>query len=340
MQTPMVTDLGLSDDYVGNLVSVVIVTYNQVDYVGETLESVLAQDYQELQIIVSDDGSTDGTAQLIEKYAVRYPNKIVAVLSKKNTGISANFNRALTRVRGEYIAWLGGDDVMLPTKISKQVELMQRRLDVVGCCHDAELFESPSGKVLGVFSKLINGKQGFKEGGVELWFDTSYLMLPSTMLIRATALPKHGFDERLRYLNDWLLDVEIFRNGSCAAINEVLVKYRRHANNVSGNAEARALGDEEKMIALGIIEARYPELYYLVKQRKQKVFLAAAVASFGKGDMKRAMDFLKAAARLGAVARCAVFLVAMAIFGNYIARQMALVRYERSRLFIFISKYI
>jgi glycosyltransferase involved in cell wall biosynthesis len=328
------------DAYVPDLVSVVVVTYNQLQYVKETLDSVLNQGYSKLQIIVSDDGSTDGTAQLISAYAERYPDKIDAILSEGNTGIAANFNRALGKVRGEFIAWLGGDDIMLPDKISKQVALLRNRPDAVGCCHDAEIFESPSGKIIGVFSEQINGKKGFKEGGVELWFDASYLMLPSTVMVRSAAVPSHGFDERLRYLNDWLLDVEIFRKGKCAVLNEVLVRYRRHTKNVSGSNAARLLGNEEKMMALGIVDSRYPELHKYVKKRRKLFFLADAVAAFKMGDSARSKSCLYAAARQGAVLQSIVLYVTLILFGPYITEQMKLLRYQRSPLFIFLSKFL
>src|SRR6185369_8625379 len=239
MEQRSIRVINIATELPEDLVSVVIPTYNQVEFVKETIESVLAQGYQPLEIIVTDDGSIDGTAEVIQEFAKQHPKKIIPVLSNRNTGIAANLNRGLRNARGEYIAWLGGDDLMLPDKIKKQVELLRRRSDAIGCCHDAEIFESPSGRVLGSFSRLMNGKSGFREGGVELWFDASYFMLPSTVMVRSSAIPAHGFDERLKYANDWLLDIEIFRQGKCAVINEILGRYRRHGNNVTGDVRAR-----------------------------------------------------------------------------------------------------
>ena len=123
-------------------VSVIIPTYNQRDFVRETIDSVLAQTYNNIEIIVTDDGSIDGTREIIQEYASQYPEKIKPVYSEKNTGIAANINRGLAVRTGEFIAWLGGDDIMLPEKIQKQVDLLIGRPDAVGCCHDAEVFES------------------------------------------------------------------------------------------------------------------------------------------------------------------------------------------------------
>ena len=340
MQPEQVKILGGLRECLPGLVSVVIPTYNQVEFVRETFDSVLAQNYPRIEIIITDDGSVDGTSDVIKEYAARYPGKIVPVLSDKNTGIAANFNRGLNKVRGEYIAWLGGDDMMFPEKIGKQVGLLQQRSDAVGCCHDAEVFESPSGRVLGTFSLLMNGKPGFKEGGVELWFDASYFMLPSTVMVRSESVPAHGFDVRLKYANDWLLDIEIFRHGKCVVLNEVLGRYRRHANNVTGDTRARKQGNEDGMIALCIVDARYPELHALVKKRRAVFFLAAATSAFRDGDSKKFRDYLKVAISQGALVRSIALFVGLPIVGAYVIKQTALLPYQRSPLFMKLSKYI
>jgi glycosyltransferase involved in cell wall biosynthesis len=325
---------------ISGLVSVVIPTYNQKDFVHETIDSVLVQDYEHIEIIITDDGSKDGTTKIIQEYAAKYPDKIVPVLSERNTGIAANLNRGLAKVRGEYIAWLGGDDLMFSGKVRKQVDLLHSRSDAVGCCHDAEVFNSSDGKILGLFSKLMNGKPGFREGGVELWFDPGYFMLPSTMMILSESLPAHGFDERLKYFNDWLLDVEVFRQGKCVVINEVLGKYRRHENNVSGSVHADKISIEEAMIALSILELRYPDLYLLTRRNRIASFFAGAAKAFRSGDMKKSMGYLKITMRQGAMMRSIAVLISLKLFGPYIFRQMSMQHYEKSKFYLKLSKLI
>lgn len=325
---------------ISGLVSVIIPTYNQKDFVHETIDSVLIQDYKNIEIIITDDGSKDGTTRIIQEYAAKYPDKIVPVLSERNTGIAANLNRGLAKVRGEYIAWLGGDDLMLSGKIRKQVDLLHSRSDAVGCCHDAEVFNSSDGKIFGLFSRLMNGKSGFREGGVELWFDTSYVMLPSAVMIRSEAAPVHGFDERLKYFNDWLFDVEVFRQGKCIPLNEVLGRYRRHEGNVTGSVDARKIGNEEGMIALSILDSRYPELYRLTRNARITNLLAAGTQAFNSGDLKKSRDYLTIAIRQGAVIRGPILFVGLRLLGPFILRQMAMTRYERSPLFLKLSKLI
>lgn len=96
-------------------VSVLIPTWNREEYLGEAIESVLAQTYRDFEIVVVDDGSTDGTAELVKRYdQVRY-------VWQPHSGIPAARNRALEEARGELIAWLDSDDLYAPTKLEKQV---------------------------------------------------------------------------------------------------------------------------------------------------------------------------------------------------------------------------
>lgn len=325
-------------EFISGMVSVVIPTYNQVNFVKETFDSVLAQDYPHLQIIITDDGSTDGTVEVIKQYAEQYPDKIVPVFTEKNTGIPANVNRGLRRIRGEYHAWLGGDDLMLPGKISKQVRLLQQRPDAVGCCHDAEVFQSQDGKVIGLFSELKNGRREFREGGVELWFAQNYFMLPSTVMYRTAATPVHGFDERLKYQNDWLFDVEVFRLGKCVPLNEVLGRYRRHDSNATGSSGAKAIGCEDAMIALAIIESRYPELYSYVNKRRKFMYLSLAVKSFREGNLQTSKNHLMVAIRNGVVLRSIALFLALTLFGSYFLQQLSLPAFGRSRIYTMLTR--
>lgn len=99
------------------LVSVHVITFNQAHLIHETLQSILAQDYANIEIIVADDGSTDGTANIISEYANQYPSKIIPLVAGPNLGITGNSNRGLQACKGKYIAFIGGDDLFLPSKI-------------------------------------------------------------------------------------------------------------------------------------------------------------------------------------------------------------------------------
>lgn len=106
------------------LVSVAVITYNQKDYLKESIESVLAQDYKNIEIVIADDCSTDGTQDMLREYDKKYPNKFVLRLSEKSW-ITPNTNLAYFACSGEY-CFTAGDDIFLPTKIAKQVEFLKK----------------------------------------------------------------------------------------------------------------------------------------------------------------------------------------------------------------------
>jgi glycosyltransferase involved in cell wall biosynthesis len=293
-------------------VTVLVPTYNHGAFLQDTLDSILAQDHESFDVVVSDDGSTDSTIEIARTYAERHPDRVRVLTVEHNTGIAANFTRCVEAVRGELYAWCAGDDVMLPGKLSRQVALMQRRPDAVVTVHDAEVFDSDSGTVLGRFGEMYNGRREYLEGGVELLLRPGYVTLPSTMMIRTEARPRHGYDERLRFSNEWVYDVETFSRGRCVPLNEVLLRYRRHGGNVTASPEAAHLGSEENLVALALIQARFPELTRLVRRRRTAMFVANALAARAQGDRAQALALLRAARADGGLVDVARSLLALA----------------------------
>ena len=107
------------------LVTVVIPTYNRADYIAETIESVLSQTYRNIEVIVIDDGSTDGTAQVVAPFIPR-----VSYVQQENAERGASRNHGLRLARGKYVAFLDSDDVWLPTKVADDVAYLEARPDV------------------------------------------------------------------------------------------------------------------------------------------------------------------------------------------------------------------
>src|SRR5438093_8888063 len=106
------------------LVSSIIIFFNAEKYFAEAIDSALAQTYPNWELILCDDGSTDGSTQIARKYAERYPDRVRYCEHEGhvNRGMSATRNLGLRHARGELIAWLDADDVWLPHKLARQVE--------------------------------------------------------------------------------------------------------------------------------------------------------------------------------------------------------------------------
>ena len=281
-------------------ISVIVPIYNQAPFIRETVDSVLDQDYPNLELVLSDDGSTDGTSEILREYAAGEPNRVKVVASEENTGIAGAFNRALEAHTGEYIAWLGGDDVMLPGKLSRQVAVLHARPDVIGCCHDADVFDSDSGRTYGRFSEVYNGRRGVRDGGVELLLDPAYMMLPSTMMVRSSAVDGLRFDKRIRVSNDWLFDIELFQRGRIVGLDDVLARYRRHQRNVTSQT-SDAL--EDALVVLALAESRYPDLHRLIRARRIASIFGEASRRWQAGDRRAALRYVAAAAGSGGLLR-------------------------------------
>jgi glycosyltransferase involved in cell wall biosynthesis len=277
-------------------VSVVMAVYNAEPFIAEAANSVLEQDHSNLELLISDDGSTDGTLAIARELASR-DSRVKVIHDEVNQGKAAAANRALSASDGELIAWLDGDDIMLPGKLSAQVSVLQSRPDAVGCCHDAEVFESGTDRVLGRFSQIYNGRP-LQEGGVELWFDPTYRNLPSATMFRASARPPHGLDTRLRRANDWLFDIEVFRQGACAVIPEALVRYRRHPEQMTSE-EARSEWLQESLEVMDIVEERYPELRAKARASRAALLLGESRRLARAGERRRALGRFASAVRAG-----------------------------------------
>jgi glycosyltransferase involved in cell wall biosynthesis len=100
-----------SGDYSGPLISVITVTYNSSKYIGDTIESVLAQTYRNIEYIIGDDCSTDETWDIIQKYK---DDRIVAYRNVQNLREYPNRNEAIRRAQGEYLIFIDGDDILYP----------------------------------------------------------------------------------------------------------------------------------------------------------------------------------------------------------------------------------
>src|SRR5690349_6815335 len=124
------------------LFSVIIPTFNRVSLLPNAIDSVLAQTYSELEIIVADDGSTDGTADLVREYRERFGDKI-KYFWQENHGKSVALNNALRRVKGRFVGLLDSDDAWLPEKLEYQLDAIQKAGYECVCFTDANYVNNP-----------------------------------------------------------------------------------------------------------------------------------------------------------------------------------------------------
>lgn len=211
------------------LVSVIIPNYNYERYLREAIDGALAQTYSKVEVIVVDDGSHNGSRDIIESYG----GKIKAVF-QQNQGVSAARNNGVANSNGELVAFLDADDIWRPEKIAKQVAAFDAE-DEVGLVHvgveeiDAESrFMRTCGG--GMFGNVANDLLLFERpvvlgGG-------SGLMIPRRIFDEIG-----GFDTDLSTSADWDLSYRISSKYHVGFVNEILLRYRVHDSNMHGNIE-------------------------------------------------------------------------------------------------------
>ena len=179
-------------------VSVIIPTYNRGWTIGEAVDSVLAQDYRDFELIVVDDGSTDNTPQVLDAY-----RGAIKVFRQENKGVSAARNRGISEASGRFIAFLDSDDLWLPQKLSRQVEFFNTTLDALICQTEEVWIRS------GV---RVNPKKRHKKPSGMIFEPSLALCLvsPSAVMIRRSLLEIVGnFDEALPACEDYDLWLRI-----------------------------------------------------------------------------------------------------------------------------------
>ena len=180
------------------LVSVIIPTYNRGWIIKEAIDSVLAQDFEDFELIIVDDGSTDHTAAIINSY-----QEDIIILRQKNQGVSAARNRGLAEASGSFVAFLDSDDLWLPQKLSRQVDFFHSNPDAL-ICQTEEIWIRNNMRV--------NPKKRHKKPSGMIFEPSLALCLvsPSAVMIRHCLFEEVGvFDERLPACEDYDLWLRI-----------------------------------------------------------------------------------------------------------------------------------
>ena len=280
------------------LVSVFMPTYNHEEYIAEAIESVISQDYPNLEIVVCDDFSTDKTAQIVQQYAEKYPGKIRAIFNDKNLGITPTCNVTLKHCTGKYIAYSSGDDLFFNGKIKKQVDAMEMDKSVVLSYHDVEVFLSESNETLrfwnhgGASAPAISGTASDVVAEV-VAKDTSFMSALSIM-VRRDAVPIEGYDERIPIASDWFMWIEILAqagdNRKVVYIPDVLARHRRHDSNITNDINSSY---EDRLVTLALTEGKYPWLIDEVKKNRSKIHYAKGVRLIRNGNPQLGRKYLK-----------------------------------------------
>lgn len=208
-------------------VSVVIVTYNKGDTISEAIESVLRQTYRDLELLVVDDGSTDDTAERVARFGpqVRY-------LRKENGGTGSARNLGIAQARGRFVAFLDGDDLWLPRKLERQMELFREQPEALAVQCSAHCVDER----LRVFESRLCRPE--RDSLKRFLLFENLPAFSSAVVVRKEAFERiGGFATDLVILSDWEMACRLAREGLLLSHPEVLVLYRHYQKNQSRSVE-------------------------------------------------------------------------------------------------------
>lgn len=211
--------------YNAGKVSVIIPVYNAEKYIDKTLESIFAQTYKNMEIVLVDDCSKDNSAQIIAKYKESH-SEIIYYLQDTNMGAGAARNKALELATGQYVAFLDSDDLWLPEKTSRQIKLMKQKKSA---------FSYSAIKMIDEEGKTIKSKRNIKEVCDYKYLLHNTIIATSSVIIDRSILGDFSMPLR-RGGQDYATWLMLLRSGTVAVgINEVLVHYRVGNNSLSSN---------------------------------------------------------------------------------------------------------
>lgn len=215
------------------MVSVIIPTYNRAASIGNSIQSVLNQTWQNYEIIIVDDGSTDNTRQVVEHFD---DDRIRYICMEKNGGASRARNEGIRQAKCEFIAFLDSDDEWMPQKLEKQMQVILQAPEKVGLVYCRMRGLRKDGKF--IYCPELSLKKEQLEGNLLANLVGSNVIGTPAMLIRKKCLDQTGgFDEGLRCLEDWELVLRIAEKWEIGFVDEILVEVHFSEGSVSGNSK-------------------------------------------------------------------------------------------------------
>lgn len=208
------------NDY--GLVSIITPTWNCAPFICETIKCVLAQTYQNWELIISDDCSTDNTYNVVEPYLAMDP-RIKYIRNDHNSGAAVTRNNALRVAKGRWIAFLDSDDLWLPEKLEHQVKFMEENNYAFSYHEYTEMSEA--GEDLGVY---VSGKKRVSK------FDMYACCWPGCLSVMYDA-EKIGLIQinDIKKNNDTAMWLKVVRKAPCYLLKENLARYRRRKNSIT-----------------------------------------------------------------------------------------------------------
>lgn len=200
-------------------ISVILPVYNCEQFIYEAVNSVLLQTYEDFELLIIDDCSTDNTLKIVEKFK---DSRILIIQKEKNTGYTDSLNYGVTIANGEYIARMDGDDICLPERFEKQVTFLDNNSNIALC--------GTAIKIIGE-DRIIRHPLKHEDIAIKLCFGNSFCH-PSVMGKKEVFL-ENRYDKNFEPAEDYDLWTRLAFKEELANLDEVLLFYRVHKNQIS-----------------------------------------------------------------------------------------------------------
>jgi glycosyltransferase involved in cell wall biosynthesis len=216
------------------LVTVIATCFNHERFVVECLESIRAQTYPNIQLIIADDCSTDGSVARIREWLRKTGMSCTLVLHDENQGVCRTRNDELAHAQGKYVSGLSTDDVWLPHKLAAQVEQMERLPPAVGVAYgDAVRMDEEGRPLPNTFTEEIGGMKDRPEGDLyEALLARNFIPAMATLVRRECYESVGPYDEALSY-EDWDMWLRLARRYEFAFTPGICARYRVHRGSLS-----------------------------------------------------------------------------------------------------------
>ncbi len=217
------------------IVSVILPVYNAQDYISEAIESILNQTFQNFELILINDGSSDDSLEIINSYS----DHRIRVINQKNKGLARSLNIGLAQANGKFIARMDADDISLANRLEVQVRFLEKNphIKLVGSAVD----------LIDKNGHLICSDVSFTGNSFLKWFlknKGNPFKHPTVLFHKEVAINVGGYNEKIgKYFEDYYLWNEISKHGDIEIINKVLLKYRITPGSIMSSVKTKEFSD-------------------------------------------------------------------------------------------------
>jgi len=292
------------------LVSIVVITFNSAKFVLDTLESAKKQTYKNVELIVSDDCSTDDTVDICEKWIEQNKTRFIRtelITVAKNTGIPSNCNRGLKVANGEWIKIIAGDDALFDDSVenvtnagveSPEIEILLTQVEV----YDSNFQQKFSKGILLTDWQNISALNENADSNVQIEYllAGNFFPAPGFFIKRSLLNEMGGYDETNKYIEDVPFFLKLLFANKRIYFRPILtLKYRIHSNNISVNKQ-KVLPLYMKEYSETIVKAseEYGKMKYILNSFWNKIIISLILTLGNKGIICRILNVMRKSFRL------------------------------------------